>query len=652
MAKKVVKNIVPEKKSAVKTVKKKVFNIPWWASVIIIITACFALYYPVINYGFVECDDHEIIFRDYERISRIDNWEQEFFKSYMYTSYYRPLVTISLMLDAKMSEQKPTSYHVTNIIIHIVNACLVFSLLVLLGYKRFIPLVGGLIYAVHPIFTNAVAWIVGRNDLILFMFFLLSFIFLVQYGKKQNWIYLVLHFFIYLLALFSKETAVTASIIFAAYVFLVQKKKITDKYSIIVISTWITALIIWYIFYSMAELGEEVYKSGLSVVLYNSKVIPEFIAKFFMPIHLSVLPTYSIFNTVLGIAILLLIIFVIIRMKGKDYRKILFGTIWFLAVIVPGMFMLLLNSHQWNEYLECRGYLAMFGLLIIVFEIFNNYIEKNEKGFIGVSVVLLLILGFLTNIEKENYRDPLSYYESAVDDDGTRANFQFLAGQICKNNLFNKTHNKEYLYKAETYIKAAINLRPDYASYYRTLAAVYTSLSRHDMAVVHLEKSFSMDSNNMDTYSGLGYSYYYLGRYEDEVNILSIAMKKWPNNQDIIYNLAVAYFALFNSDSALSLVKYSYSLDRSAKNLYELYHLMNQWGGNFIQNKYYEQGVGVLRVAAEMEPRRFAAYENLMNYYLMVNNKPDSAAYFAKKLIKRGRDISPEKLKFLKPYLR
>ncbi|MFH1050875.1 MAG: hypothetical protein V1779_08110 [bacterium] len=652
MGKKVVKNIVPDKKTAVKTVKKKALNIPWWASVIIIITACFALYYPVINYGLVECDDHEIIHRDYERINQIGNWEQEFSKSYMYNSYYRPLVTISLMLNAKMSEQEPTSYHLTNIIIHIVNACLVFSLLVLLGYKRFLPLIGGLIYAVHPVFTNAVAWIVGRNDLMLSMFFLLSFIFLVQYIKKQKWYFLVIHFLSFMLALFSKETAVFASLIFAAYIFVIEKNRLRDKTTITAGVSWFLGIAIWFIFHSMAELGEPVYESGFDIIIKNIRVLPEFIAKFVIPAHLSVLPTYSLFNTALGVAILLIFIFTFIKIKTNNYNRILFGAIWFLVIIVPGMFMALLNAHEWNEYLECRGYLAMFGLLIIIFDLLKNYIENNEKIFIVLSVVLIMVLAYLTVEEKQNYQDAIHYYESAVEDDGTRANFQFLSGQIYLNNLFKKTNNIQYLYKAESYIKTAMSLRPGHASYYRSLAAVYTNMSRHDMALPLLEKSLDLDSNRMDTYNGLGYTYYYLGRFGDEVNILSRALKKWPDNQDIIYNLAVAYFAMYNSDSALSLVRYSFNLDKGEKNLYELYHLMNNWGGTFIQNKYYGQGVSVLRIAAEIEPKRYAAYENLMNYYLLVYNRPDSAAFFAKKLIERGRKIAPNKLEFLKPYMK
>jgi tetratricopeptide (TPR) repeat protein len=340
------------------------------------------------------------------------------------------------------------------------------------------------------------------------------------------------------------------------------------------------------------------------------------------------------------------------RVKNLNKPIILFGVIWFLVVIVPGMYITLLNSYQWNEYLECRGYLAMTGLLIILLEILKPYNERYSSRFLFISLGVILVLAYLTSEEKNNYKDAPAYYESAVNDDPTRATFQYLAGQVFINNLYKKTNKPEYLLKAEKFLKAAMELRPNYAMYYRSMAAVYTYMSRHEIALSLLEKALALDSNQMDTYNGLGYTYYYLNRFDDEVKVLTVALKKWPDNQNIIYNLAVAYFALYNSDSALSLVKYSYKLDKSEKNAYELYYLLNEWGGTFIQNKYYEQGVAVLRYAADFEPKRYAAYENLMNYYLIVYNRPDSAAYFAKKLIERGRQIDKEKLEFLKPYMK
>lgn len=649
------KSLKKNKDVGTKPVKVKIhkeITIPWWVSLLLIISTCTFLYYPVINYGLVECDDHEIIHRDYDRIKQIENWHQEFFKSYMYNSYYRPIVTISFMLNAQMSKQEPVSYHLTNIVIHTINSILVFYIFYFFGYRRLIPLISGLIYSVHPLFTNAVAWIVGRNDLLLSLFFLIAFIFLILYSKKGNWYFLILHFLSFLFALFSKETAITSVLIFAAYVLIFEKIKYNDKKSLILASVWVIALAIWFIFHSMAELGEPVYKTGFDVFLFNLRVIPEFVAKFILPVHLSVLATYSLFNTVLGILLILFISLAIIRIKTLNKRIILFGFIWFLVVIVPGMYMTLLNSYQWNDYLECRGYLAMIGILIVLFEILKPFYDKYSGRFLFISVAVFIILAYLTSEEENNYKDAPSYYESAVNDDPTRSTFQYLAGQVFINNLYKKTNQPEYLLKAEKFLKAAMELRPNYAMYYRSMAAVYTYMSKHEIALSLLEKSLALDSNQMDTYNGLGYTYYYLKRFDDEVKVLTAALKKWPENQNIIYNLAVAYFALYNSDSALSLVKYSYKLDKSEKNKYELYYLLNEWGGTFIQNKYYEQGVGVLRYATDFEPKRYAAYENLMNYYLIVYNRPDSAAYFAKKLIERRRPIDKKKLEFLKPYMK
>jgi len=88
------------------------------------------------------------------------------------TDFYRPLQSVTFMLDAASSKTSPFSYHRTNIIIHCLMVCSLLYLLLLLGYNRWLSLFMSFLFAATPLFANAVAWIPARGDLLLGFFVL------------------------------------------------------------------------------------------------------------------------------------------------------------------------------------------------------------------------------------------------------------------------------------------------------------------------------------------------------------------------------------------------------------------------------------------------------------------------------------------------
>ena len=217
--------------------------------------------------------------------------------------------------------------------------------------------------------------------------------------------------------------------------------------------------------------------------------------------------------------------------------------------------------------------------------------------------------------------------------------------------LFKKTKDTKYLQKSADEIEIAVKLRPNHALYYHSLGAVYSNANQYRRSIRNLIKAISLDSNVLDSYNGLGMDYYLLGETEKAAEVWRHAVSKWPTDQFLLYNLAGAYFKAIKPDSAIYYVKISFALDKSDKNRYEIYFLLNKWGGYYIQQKLYDYSISTLKLAIEIEPGRYAAYENLMNYYIMIENNPVIAAYYAKKLNERGRKLDEKVFKFLELYL-
>ena len=194
------------------------FSLPILA-IIILLT-----YFQTVGFDLVFCDDHEIIISRYDRIAEINRWDDELFTGYIDTNYYRPIVNLSFLIDAQISGQKAYYYHITNILLHILFVFALYFTLINLEYKKITALMASSIFAVHPIATNAVAWIAGRNDILFALFCVSSLLFLIKHYKSKRVLYLLLHLLALMLAFLSKETAFIFPTILFSYLILIKKE--------------------------------------------------------------------------------------------------------------------------------------------------------------------------------------------------------------------------------------------------------------------------------------------------------------------------------------------------------------------------------------------------------------------------------------------
>ena len=132
-------------------------------------------------------------------------------------NFYRPLQSLSYAVDFQCWGLNPFGYHLTNLLIHIANSVLVFFLIFALTNRRPVSFISSLLFLIHPVQTEAVAYIAGRSDL-LAAFFLLFSLFFSLAGKKYlrpiqsvglvKSVYLLLSILFFLLALLAKEAAI------------------------------------------------------------------------------------------------------------------------------------------------------------------------------------------------------------------------------------------------------------------------------------------------------------------------------------------------------------------------------------------------------------------------------------------------------------
>jgi len=139
--------------------------------------------------------------------------------------HFRPLTTISYLLDHEFWGDRPFGFHLSVWLVHILNTALVYFLAgVLLKTSdpalSFIPLLAASLFAVHPVHAEAVAWIAGRNDVFCTSFLLASLLFYLRFHRTGRRFSFTLSMLAFFFALLTKEVAVGLIVLFPLYEFL------------------------------------------------------------------------------------------------------------------------------------------------------------------------------------------------------------------------------------------------------------------------------------------------------------------------------------------------------------------------------------------------------------------------------------------------
>ncbi|MGZ3975777.1 MAG: ArnT family glycosyltransferase, partial [Flavisolibacter sp.] len=159
---------------------------------------------PVLGADFVNWDDG-----DYYDNNFINNlFNPEIFTRTVQGNYH-PLTMFSLAINYAISGKNAWSYHLFNLLFHLVNCALVFRLVYLLsGKNNFIAFVTAILFGIHPVHVESVAWVSERKDVLYGLFFLLGLISYVKYVDEQSKKHYVLSMIFMLLSLLSKPAAV------------------------------------------------------------------------------------------------------------------------------------------------------------------------------------------------------------------------------------------------------------------------------------------------------------------------------------------------------------------------------------------------------------------------------------------------------------
>ncbi len=395
---------------------KTAFSIPKPAMWLGLLAAL--IYLPSLFYGFTELDD-SIFIRDFQAYNEdlhniVTAFQRGLFDA-VKDPYYRPLFSDSMIINYHLSgAENIWGYHLVNILLHVCSVVLLYKLFRRLNIKELHAFVLTLVFAVHPVLSQAVAWIPGRNDTMLAVFSLAFLIKSVDYSDSGKISSLLLSGLFLLLAFFTKETAVFLPPVALLLLLFVHDKKWNDKSNLVQYGVWLACFGIWYLARAMATTASANMASAtaLADAVHRLPVIVQYIGKIVLPLNLSVFPTQKDTVYFYGIAAIVLLAATVLLYKGRSTKIVLSGLGIFLLFLMPA---LLVPTHLNQQTFEHRLYLPLIGILLMLSQtsLLNNRLADKQL-LVGASVVCG-VLAAINLYHQQSFKDPRSFWGQAVE---------------------------------------------------------------------------------------------------------------------------------------------------------------------------------------------------------------------------------------------
>lgn len=518
-----------------KQMSEKLFS-RWYWPLVVLAALGFLLYGRAIAFGFTYLDDNVLVLNNQAFLTNWANvipaFQQDVFHLFDHSaSYYRPILTLSFMLDAHIGGASPVVYHLVNILLHISAAWLVFLFLTKLRYRPEISFLMALVFLVHPALAQAVAWVPGRNDSLLAIFVLAAFIFFINYLESKRPVDLAWHAFFLALAVFTKETALFAFPTLVFYAWIIRKDIWVFFRKKILGGLWLIILAIWFVLRHFALRTDMPLSLAAMIksVFVNSPGAVQLLGKAFFPVNLSVLPVMRDTTYVygLGALALLLVLFFITPQKRWDY--LLFGAFWFAIFLFPAFIRPDPNSVA--DFMEHRLYLPIIGLFIFLLELWPLVSWRpDRKKYLWPSLALMVVFSVLTFLHLSVFHDRLAFWQDAA------ANSPHYP--LVWRNLGAMYYLSGDMKDAEIDFKKALALHPTEEMAHNNLGLIYAS--RHEDA--RAEKEYKEEIADNPYYDAV---YYNLGLLYYQEGKLDLAAEYWrktlsinPGYTDALYNLA------------------------------------------------------------------------------------------------------------------
>lgn len=645
-----------------------------------LILATLAVYWQVQHHDFVNFDDDDYIYDNYQVQKGLTLESIVWAFTTMHASNWHPLTWLSHMLDYQLYGLNPGWHHLTNLLFHIANTLLLFFVFRKMTHRVWQSAFVAALFALHPCHVGSVAWASERKDMLSTFFWMLtmwSYIWYVEHPAIKRYFVVVSCF---VLGLMSKPMLVTLPFVLLLLDYwplnrlqidpsdaigssqhksiafrLVWEK--TPLFVLVVISGIITVYAQKHggLVVSLDEIpfGARVTNTLVAYVKYIGKMIyPAKLAAIYP--HPGTLPWWQVISACL---LLISISYAVIKLvKQRPYLSV--GWLWYLGTLVPVIGLVQVGNQAMADRYT---YVPFTGLFIIIAwglpEVTNNW-KHSKKWLAGFAAVVLTVLMVATWKQVGHWKNSITLYEhnlkvatnhfvphnslgNALLKEGRikEAIEHFLQALRIKpdyeeayNNLGNALLKQGQTQEAIDYYLHALRIKPDYGEAHYNLAYVLDKQGRKQEAIDHYLQALQIRPDFTQAHNNLGIALEETGRRAEAVEHYLTALRINPRSIETHMNLGAALAELGRIDEAV--IHFKKALVLKPQFPEAIYHLAKL----SVSQGEYEKALSLYDKMITFLPDDPAGYYNIACIHARLNRPEESVAWLKKAVAKGLND--------------
>jgi len=551
---------------------------PWiLAGAALIAIAAFLAYFPSINGGFILDDDLLVtsnkllkapdgIYRFWFTTEAVDYW---------------PVTNTTLWIEWRLWGMNPTGYHITNLILHIVESLLIWVIL----RKLSIPgaFLAALIFALHPVNVESVAWISQRKNVMAMLFFLLSILWYLKVeisspsspnapsspatGYRVSghssllWYWLSLAAFV--LAMLSKGSVAMLPVLLLGIVWWLRPLTRRDVVRIAPFFLVAVVLVVVNVWFQTHGTGEEFRTASfVQRLLGAGGVVWFYLYKALLPFDLVfIYPRWDIQtnNPLWWLALLAAVAVtgVLWRYRESWSRPFLFTWGFFCVALVPVMGFTDVGFMKYSLVADRYQHIAIIGVIALAAADWSIW-HQGARGSarLVVTAVAVVVVGTLTLLTWQQcglYRDPITLYAATLK--------KYPNCWITHTNLGNALLIVGQRQEAIEQFRQALRIKSDYLEAHNNLGSALLQAGRLQEAIEHYKKALLIKPNHAKAHYNIGLALYQTGQHQDAIQHFEQALRLDPNYAEAHYNLGNALNAAGQYQQAIEHYQKALRLD-------------------------------------------------------------------------------------------
>jgi tetratricopeptide (TPR) repeat protein len=562
-----------------------------FSALLLFLSMVFLIYSPAINGDFVWDDDLHLT--DNKQLESVEGLKNIWLKLGATVQYY-PLTFTSFWFEKRLWGNNPTGYHIINLLLHASSAIILWRILIMLAIPG--AFLAALIFLVHPVNVESVAWITERKNTLSGLFYFVSLIFYLRFLKledplaftkkiflqKRNWLLYIFSIISFLLAILSKTATCTLP---AVILLLIWWKKGSIKLKDVTLTLPLLFLtfVITHITLSMEKttVGAKGIHWDLSFLerfIIAGKSLWFYLYSLIFPLNIAFsYPKWSMDSAVainyLPSLTFLGLIFVLAWFCDKLGKAPLVAILFFSGTLLPtlGFFNFYYMRYSFVsdhfQYLACIGPIAVCSALLTKFGTslskFSDSVKISCYFPPTCAVLILLLLCIVTWKQAHIFKSNETLWRNTMKKDPSSGRARVELGREMR-----KQGEHE---EALEHFRKAVVLQPNFHEAHYNLAREYHYKGELSLAISEFKKSLELKSTFHFAIDGLARALAEQGNLKKALQLSRQCIRLQPSFVPGIVTLANILEKLGNSKEAQAYYKRVLKLDlNSYKNYLNL----------------------------------------------------------------------------------